>query len=97
MDEDVIQITFDYRIGVFGFLSTGDSIIPGNNGLKDMVILLKWVKTYISSFGGNPEKVTIFGDSAGSIVVHLFNIKPLNRWTIPQSHFSKLQCSNPFC
>lgn len=69
MDEDVIIITINYRIGVFGFLSTGDSVIPGNNGLKDIVVALKWVQEKISKFGGDPNQVTVFGD--GSVVHYL--------------------------
>lgn len=61
MDEDVIVVTFNYRLGAFGFLSTGDATVPGNNGLKDQVNALKWVKENIQKFGGNPDLVTVFG------------------------------------
>lgn len=77
MDENVILLTFNYRLGVFGFLSTGDAVVPGNNALKDMIILLKWVQQHIAQFGGNPKKVTIFGESAGSIAVNYLVLTPL--------------------
>lgn len=57
-------------MGSLGFLSTGDKHAQGNYGLKDIVMALKWVKENIASFGGDSEKVTIFGLSSGSGCVH---------------------------
>lgn len=54
---------------VSGFLSTGDIVIPGNFGLKDQILGLKWVRDNIKYFGGDPKKVTIMGSSAGSASV----------------------------
>ncbi|ODM87457.1 Esterase FE4 [Orchesella cincta] len=78
MDEPVILVTFNYRLGVFGFLSTGDDVIPGNNGLKDQVAAFKWVQNNIPAFGGNPKKVTIFGVSAGGASVHYHLLSSLS-------------------
>uniref|UniRef100_A0A1Q3FSN1 Carboxylic ester hydrolase n=1 Tax=Culex tarsalis TaxID=7177 RepID=A0A1Q3FSN1_CULTA len=74
----VILVTFQYRLGVFGFLSTGDEVAPGNFGLKDQVMALQWVKQNIASFGGNPDLVTIFGQSAGGASVHMHMISPMS-------------------
>jgi len=64
-----------------GFLSTGDSAAPGNAGLKDQVAALKWVQNNIAALGGNPDKVTIFGQSAGGACVHLHMMSPLSTGT----------------
>ncbi|XP_049820599.1 venom carboxylesterase-6-like [Aethina tumida] len=69
MDYNVVVVTVQYRLGAFGFLSTQDEVIPGNNGLKDILFALEWVKTYITLFGGNPNKVTLAGQSAGAALV----------------------------
>lgn len=71
MDKNVVLVTVRYRLGPFGFLSTGDSVIPGNIGLKDQVKALQWVHENIQHFGGNPLQVTLFGCSAGGSSVHL--------------------------
>ncbi|CAG9824776.1 unnamed protein product [Phaedon cochleariae] len=70
LEHDVIVVTANYRLGPFGFLTTDDLIIPGNYGLKDQLLALKWVNQNIKYFGGDPEKVTIFGQSAGAASVN---------------------------
>ncbi|KAJ3652658.1 hypothetical protein Zmor_018605 [Zophobas morio] len=66
INNDVILATINYRLGIFGFISTQDDVIPGNNGLKDQRFAIQWAHDNIHLFGGNPDKITIFGHSAGS-------------------------------
>lgn len=64
-----------------GFLSTGDEAAPGNFGLLDQVLALKWVKSNIDAFGGDPSKVIIFGESAGAACVMFHVVSPLSEGT----------------
>ncbi|XP_077986665.1 fatty acyl-CoA hydrolase precursor, medium chain-like [Glandiceps talaboti] len=75
---DVILVTINYRLGALGFLSTGDSVIPGNFGMLDQIEALKWVQNNIAEFGGDPKKVTIFGESAGAMGVSFLVLSPLS-------------------
>ncbi|XP_044253166.1 juvenile hormone esterase-like [Tribolium madens] len=79
LEQDVIVVHFNYRVNVFGFLSTGDSASPGNYGLKDQLAAMKWVKTNIPLFGGDSENITIFGESAGAASVQYHLISPKSR------------------
>ncbi|XP_049999680.1 carboxylesterase 1C-like isoform X5 [Alexandromys fortis] len=72
--EDVVVVTIQYRLGIWGLLSTGDEHSPGNWGHLDQVAALRWVQDNIANFGGNPGSVTIFGESAGGISVSVLLI-----------------------
>ncbi|KAJ4426257.1 hypothetical protein ANN_27069 [Periplaneta americana] len=61
MDKEVVMVSMNYRLGVFGFLSTGDDAAPGNYAMKDQLEALRWVQKNIAAFGGDPNKVTIMG------------------------------------
>jgi len=80
----VVLVTINYRLGVFGFLATADLAkeangAAGNYGLLDMVAALEWVKANIKQFGGDPDNVTIFGESAGSFAVSTLMASPIAR------------------
>ncbi|KAI7815370.1 carboxylesterase [Rhyzopertha dominica] len=78
LENGMVVVTFNYRLGMFGFLSTGDMNSPGNYGLKDQVAALRWVQTNIRQFGGNPGLVTIFGQSAGAASVQYHMLSPMS-------------------
>ena len=90
---DVILVTINYRISVFGFVNFAsiDSAFEdsGYLGIKDQVAALQWIKENIAEFGGNPDNITIFGESAGSAAVMLLTVIPeaknLFQKAIPQS------------
>ncbi|ELK07322.1 Bile salt-activated lipase [Pteropus alecto] len=79
---NVIVVTFDYRVGTLGFLSTGDPNLPGNYGLRDQHMAIAWVKRNIAAFGGDPDNITIFGESAGGASVSLQTLSPYNKGLI---------------
>ena len=66
-------MTIQYRLGIFGFFSSGDSEIPGNAGFLDQRLAMQWVQDNIEAFGGDKSRVTVFGLSAGaqSVLMHL--------------------------
>lgn len=59
LDRDVVLVTVNYRLGPLGFLSTEDENCPGNFGLKDQAMALKWVHENIKRFGGDPQRCAI--------------------------------------
>lgn len=66
---DVVIVTINYRLGVLGFVNLDGFEGSGNNGIRDQVTALEWVRANISAFGGDPGNVTIFGESAGGMSV----------------------------
>ncbi len=78
----VVLVTFNYRLGVFGFLATAEMAkeaggTAGNYGFMDMIAALKWVQANVGRFGGDPGNVTIFGESAGSFAVSTLMASPM--------------------
>ncbi|XP_047470925.1 venom carboxylesterase-6-like isoform X2 [Penaeus chinensis] len=78
MTRGVVVVLIQYRLGTLGFLSTEDSELPGNLGLQDQTLALRWVKDNIRDLGGDPDKVTIFGESAGGASVHFHVLSPMS-------------------
>nr|CAD7586932.1 unnamed protein product [Timema genevievae] len=95
LGEGVIVVTFNYRLGVLGFLSVNDSDVAGNAGLKDQVAALRWVNANIARFGGNPNKVTIFGESAGGAGIHYQVLSPLSEGLFHQAISQSGAAINP--
>ncbi|XP_057566708.1 liver carboxylesterase-like isoform X1 [Hippopotamus amphibius kiboko] len=75
--ENVVVVTIQYRLGIWGFFSTGDEHCRGNWGLLDQLAALHWVQENIAHFGGDPGSVTIFGESAGGASVSILVLSPL--------------------
>ena len=76
---DVIVVTINYRLSVFGFLSSGEPNAPGNFGLWDQHLAIKWVRHNIAAFGGDTDRITLFGQSAGSASALYQALYPGNR------------------
>lgn len=66
---DVVLVTTNYRLSTLGFLALSDGKTNGNFGIADIVAALDWVNQHISAFGGDPSRITIFGQSAGAAAV----------------------------
>ena len=96
-----IVVTLNYRLGVFGFLRLCDHLdVPasGNEGLEDQIAALKWVRKNIEAFGGNPDNITLFGESAGAMsIASLFSARTENKTPLCGHQFHKVivQSGNP--
>ena len=84
----VILVTINYRVGVFGFLALEDlrredvNKSTGNWGILDQIAALRWVRRNIEAFGGDPDRITVFGQSAGAMSVQTLITSPLTRGMI---------------
>lgn len=82
-EKDVVLVTINYRLGVFGYFAHPELVAEsptfsaGNYGILDQIQALKWVQENISAFGGDPDNVTVFGESAGAWSVNLLTASPL--------------------
>ena len=81
---DVVVVSINYRLNIFGLLTLNDGVVNGNYALSDKIAALEWVQKYIRAFGGDPDNVTIFGQSAGGASVSP-KARGLFKNAIPQS------------
>ncbi|XP_058060709.1 esterase B1-like [Anopheles bellator] len=81
IEKDIVLVTLNYRVGALGFLccQSRDAGVPGNAGLKDQRLALKWVSENIVPFGGDPANVTLFGHSAGGASVQYHTISEASK------------------
>ncbi|XP_041459800.1 cholinesterase 1-like isoform X1 [Lytechinus variegatus] len=82
---DVIVVVINYRVGVFATFTTKSDAAPGNIGMLDQVAALQWIKSNIEEFGGDSNKITIFGESAGSASVSFHLLSKLSRGLFQQA------------
>jgi len=78
LERDMVIVEMQYRVGPLGFMCLPDDDVAGNMGLLDQNLALKWVTEHITYFGGDPDKVTIMGESAGSASVTYHMLSPLS-------------------
>jgi len=87
----VVVVSFNYRVGVFGLLAhpmlsaESPQHTSGNYGLLDQIAALKWVQANIAAFGGDPTRVTVFGESAGAVSVAVLMTSPLTQGLFSQA------------
>ncbi|XP_073818495.1 juvenile hormone esterase-like [Musca autumnalis] len=92
MERDIVLVTFNYRLGSLGFLATDTEEASGNMGLKDQVLVLRWIREHIEKFGGDPNSVTLWGYSAGSFSVGLHILSPMSKGLF---HRAIMQSASP--
>ncbi|XP_037922608.1 esterase B1-like isoform X4 [Hermetia illucens] len=96
MEKDIVLVLIAYRLNIFGFLSLKDPVfgIPGNAGLRDQIMALKWIKNNIAAFGGNPHNVTALGHSAGAASI---NFLLLSDQAVGLFHKAILMSGSAYC
>ncbi len=85
LDYDIVLVTINYRLGFLGFVSLGNEEVTGNQGFRDQSKALQWVQDNIDAFGGDPQQVTIFGESAGSWSIMHQVLTPLSAGLFKQA------------
>ena len=98
--EDVIVVTLNYRLGALGFMVLDG--VPGTlgnggmNGVNDQIVALRWVQAHAAAFGGDPSRVTIFGESSGGTSVCLLSVAPAARGLFERSIQQSGPCVGPW-
>jgi len=78
-EQNIIMVGIQYRVASLAFLFFDEEDVPGNAGMFDQLMAIQWVKENIAQFGGNPENITLMGESAGACSVSLHLLSPLSR------------------
>jgi para-nitrobenzyl esterase len=97
-NDDIVTVTINYRLGALGFLYLGDVdkryAASGNNGLLDCIMALRWIKENISSFGGDPNRITVMGESAGAKLLSAVMVAPKSKGLFRQliAESGSVQC-----
>lgn len=95
-EENVILCSIQYRVASLGFLYFGTTDVPGNAGMFDQMMGLQWIKDNIAAFGGNPNNITLFGESAGAVSVALHLLSPLSRNLFSQAIMQSGAATSPW-
>ncbi|XP_063701626.1 esterase B1-like [Culicoides brevitarsis] len=98
VERDVVVVTVNYRLNIFGFLSLRDPKVgvPGNAGLKDQTMALRWIKENVACFGGDPNNVTIAGESAGGASINYHLISPFSKGLFTRAIMMSGSVFNPW-
>ncbi len=95
-EENIIMVSFQYRVASLGFLFFDTEDVPGNAGMFDQVMALQWIKDNIDKFGGNPSNITLVGESAGAASISLHLLSPLSRNHFSQAIMQSASASAPW-
>ena len=101
---DIVMVSINYRLGPLGFLNNkqfhdeDDDLksYGGMNGIYDQIVALKWTKQFISDFGGDPDQITIFGESAGGLSVCTLLVSPLAEGLFNRAIIESGSCIGPW-
>ncbi|KAL7290040.1 hypothetical protein TKK_0015769 [Trichogramma kaykai] len=94
IEEKVVLVTFNYRLGPLGFLNLKHDNATGNAALKDQNLVLRWINENIAQFGGDPNSVTLFGQSAGGVAVDFHGLSEMSKGLF---HRSISMSASPLC
>jgi len=95
-EEEVMVVSIQYRVASLGFLYLGKDSVEGNAGLLDQLLALKWIKNNIIMFGGDPDRITLFSESAGSASVGFHLLSPLSRDLFTRAILQSATALNPW-
>ncbi|KAL1444367.1 hypothetical protein MTO96_007002 [Rhipicephalus appendiculatus] len=91
----LVVVSMNYRLGILGFLDANSPEAPGNMGLMDQTLALKWIQENIREFGGDPSRVTILGESAGGMSAHAHILSPMSRGLFQRAYMMSGTMQSP--